>query len=702
VTVVSRDVEGLRSLRSAPGVVASAGPFPQTVALLHVRASLERSAVLRTAPQERPAVDRPLVRGRWLGGTDEIVVERSFARSLEVGPGAVVTVSVGPGAPLRLRVAGIAVTAGRGPFPDWSPGLAWVTSAAFARVVPAGASVEQFLALRLTSGASSYDAVDEARRALPDARTFTWQQVEEDVLEDARTTSTVLGALSALSLLAVALILANVVAGRVLSRRRDLAVLRALGATPGHISALLVGQHAGLAVAAGTLGSIGALVLGQPLLDRAADVLAGPAASPVVPAVAAVGIVAGAAALFSLPAALRARRIPPMRALHGEPAGRGPRRSRIAATGAWLRFPVPVVVGLQDTLARRGRALLSVLSLMLTVAIVVFALGMEATYDRILADPAIDGAPFQLRIFPGALGENTTQALLARHRDQIASHVTIARLPATANGDGLQLRAFGGAIAAQPYNVTQGRMPRSAGETMIAPGITDATGVHVGDRLTVAVRDRRLILRVVGSYVDPSQDGRVVVVTRATLDQARIPIPPPAHALTVRAGVDPHVLASQLDRETRGLADVQVTSDLYSDERDALRPVVWGLVVVLLAVGLVNLLTTTLLTARERARDLAVLKTLGMTPAQLYAGTAAGAALLAVTAVALGVPLGLAMFDALVLLLNPIDGQHILTHPQARSLAALLPATIALACLAALLPARAITRARITTGLRQE
>jgi putative ABC transport system permease protein len=123
---------------------------------------------------------------------------------------------------------------------------------------------------------------------------------------------------------------------------------------------------------------------------------------------------------------------------------------------------------------------------------------------------------------------------------------------------------------------------------------------------------------------------------------------------------------------------------------------------VLLAVGLVNLLTTTMLTARERARDLATLKTLGMTPRQLHGGTSAGVGLLAVLAVSLGVPLGLGLFNGLVLLLSPIDGADVRTQPPLTLLLALVPAAVALATLAAYLPARAIARAPIGAALRLE
>jgi putative ABC transport system permease protein len=700
LTVVSNDPGQLRALHASERVAAAAGPFPQALGVLHARVGVERSVVLRAVPPEAPPVDRPLVRaGHWLSAPDEIVLERSFARTVGVEPGAVVTARVGDGAPLRLRVAGVAATAARGPYPTWTPGLVWIGRTVFTRLVPAGTATEHFIALRLLDPELFYLTLNEIRAAVPDARTTSWQQVHDDVVDDARTASTLLGVLSAFALLAVGLVLANVVAGRVLARRRDLAVLRALGATPGQVATLLVCQQAGLALIASVPGATAGLLLGRPLLKRAADTLGAPIPSPVLPAILAILLVTVAAALFSLPSALRTWRAVPMRALRGIGSGRSLRRSRVAAVAALLGLPIAMVIGIQDTVTRRGRATLTVVSLLLTVATAVFALGMEATYGRILSDPAIDGYPFQLRVLPGALGEPATRSLLARHRGQIASDVTIARLPATADGRTVQLRAFGGDVTAQPYNMREGRMPRAAGEAMVAPGLH---GIHVGDQLALEVSGKPLGVRIVGVYVDPSQGGRVVAVTRTTLRRNGIAIPPPAHALTVPAGNDPHKLAADLTRATQGLADLQVTRDLYVDERAGVRPVVYGLLAVLLAVGLVNLLATTMLTARERARDLATLKTLGMTPRQLHAGMSAGAGLLAILAVSLGVPLGLGLFNGLVLLVSPIDGADVRTQPPLTLLLALVPAAVALATLAAYLPARAIARAPIGTALRLE
>jgi putative ABC transport system permease protein len=81
-----------------------------------------------------------------------------------------------------------------------------------------------------------------------------------------------------------------------------------------------------------------------------------------------------------------------------------------------------------------------------------------------------------------------------------------------------------------------------------------------------------------------------------------------------------------------------------SSDEDRLRPLVYGLDAIVLAIALVSLVTTSVLGARERARELGILKAVGFTPRQLVAALAANQLLLAAVALALGVPLGLAVF----------------------------------------------------------
>jgi putative ABC transport system permease protein len=75
-----------------------------------------------------------------------------------------------------------------------------------------------------------------------------------------------------------------------------------------------------------------------------------------------------------------------------------------------------------------------------------------------------------------------------------------------------------------------------------------------------------------------------------------------------------------------------------------LRPIVYGLDAVLLFVGLTNLLAAILLSLRERARNLGLLRAAGLTPGQATAVFLTSQAGVAVVAALAGIPIGLAVF----------------------------------------------------------
>ena len=79
-------------------------------------------------------------------------------------------------------------------------------------------------------------------------------------------------------------------------------------------------------------------------------------------------------------------------------------------------------------------------------------------------------------------------------------------------------------------------------------------------------------------------------------------------------------------------------------DSDRLRPLVYGLEAILLAIAMVTLVATTLLGVRERTQELGIMKAIGFTPRQLSAAVAANQLVLAVFALIVGIPLGLALF----------------------------------------------------------
>ena len=113
-----------------------------------------------------------------------------------------------------------------------------------------------------------------------------------------------------------------------------------------------------------------------------------------------------------------------------------------------------------------------------------------------------------------------------------------------------------------------------------------------------------------------------------------------------------------------------------------------------------------LLNTRERARDTAVLKALGMTPAQVLAMVAAGAVALGIAGGLLGLPAGVAVYRAMMQAAETGLGRHlpesVFVVFSAPGLLLLALAGVAVALLGSLLPARWAARTRVAEVLHSE
>ena len=133
-----------------------------------------------------------------------------------------------------------------------------------------------------------------------------------------------------------------------------------------------------------------------------------------------------------------------------------------------------------------------------------------------------------------------------------------------------------------------------------------------------------------------------------------------------------------------------------------MRPIVYGSSALLVAVGLVNLLTTLLLVTRERARDFGILKALGLTPRGVLTVVNAGGAALGAIAIVIGIPVGIVLFRALMGAMSPSEGADIVGTPGPLALLAIVPLVAVVTAIASSLPARTAARTSAARILRAE
>jgi putative ABC transport system permease protein len=694
VTVGSESRAALERIAALPGVAQFAGPRP--VAEVPVRLHGRTDTVgLIGLPRTRARVENPLIlEGRAARARGELVLSRRFVREHGGAVGDVVVAGTGA-ARSDLRVVGIGATAGSG-------AGGWADPADVRALATPDRPLRHGLALRLADPAA---APAFARRLAADGELGVqdWRRQRRELTEDSRRLLTILQATTLLALLAAAFTLATAIGGRVLAQRRQIGLLRAIGLTPAGVTGVLVAHYLVLAALAAPAGLAGGALVAERLSADAAGVLGAPAhPPPSVPLLAAALLLALAVvALATALPAWRAGRIPVQAALALGRGATSERASRVAALARALRLPVVVGVGAKDAFAQRGRTALTVSSLALAAALVSTAMGFEATMDRLASEPALRGQPWDLRV-QSSLPAAEVDRMLAG-RGEITAVARVRELLMIGGRDTeLHARALDGPLAAFPFAIRDGRAARATGEVTLGRGALEALGARIGDRITVRIDERPASLRVVGRHVEPDDGGRGAVTSLRSLPAAVADLDEPYWAVRLSAGADPVATAAALRREGGGRVSVERPIESLEREAADLRPVVYGTVALLIAIGALNLLTTLGLAVRERERDYAVLASVGATPRQVRTTVIAGGSLLALPAAALGLPLGAWIFLLVIGATDPADGPDVATLPAWWWYPLAIAAAVVLAAAVSALASRAATRIRPAPALRAE
>ncbi|MEV4603931.1 FtsX-like permease family protein [Amycolatopsis sp. NPDC049253] len=392
-------------LARVPGVTAVGGPFFAFDTSIQAHGRSAHSAV-EGRDAGPSSVDRPLVTsGTWVraGGA---VVERGFAQSLGVGVGDRITVG-GRSVP----VVGTAISAATAVYPWGDPaqigpsdagGMVWLTTAD-ARAAARGDSGVHLIYLKLSDpdAATGFGKSPTVRALRPDGDTFFhyWQnvlQTDKAIIEFTRPTLVIGGWLLAIAAIVT---LAALGTARAARDNRRAAVLKAVGAGPGTVTAVLLVQYLVLTLVATAFGLTAATLAAPHLVDPSAgllDTVSPPGAGTVFAAVLLAFLVAVTGALG--PAA-RAARGSTVHAL-ADPAQAHP---RLTALTAYL--PTSMLLGVRLAAGRPGRAALASAGTAATTLMITALLTWHADLD---ATPAVERfGPIEVRT------DQTGQVLLA-------------------------------------------------------------------------------------------------------------------------------------------------------------------------------------------------------------------------------------------------------------------------------------------------
>ena len=657
-------------------------------------------------------VERLLVTaGRWAAAPDEIVVTRSFAELAHLSVGDHVR-AVDLAARPSLRIAGEVVdideaAAGTG------TQTAWVTEAALPGLAPDGnpgyRAVYRFATAPSAADLDRYRA--RLAAALPPGAIGASADylLFRDAFSSTNGAVTVtLLAFSVFALAASAAIVVNLVSGIVLAAYREVGVMKAIGFTPGQVVAVFVLQMLAPAALGCAAGVVAGTLLSQPLLDGTARALGLPPEVHLAPhlgVAAGAGILVVVAVAATLPA-LRAGLLDPVRAMVLGTAPGG-------SSGVWLRrllggrVPRPLGMGAGDAFARPLRGALTALAVLVGVATVVFAVGLRATLERSQVGITHLGRVQMTVTREPAYPDASVTATLAAQPETagvVGSAFFQVHVPGVETP--VVTTAFRGDSGRLGYFVLAGRWFRGPGEALAPRALLTDAHLRVGDTIAATANGQPLRLTIVGETYNLDNLGHSLFVDWSTYREVQPDAAPGSYLVSLRPGADAAAYARRVAATEPDFLSVQLTQSELIGPIQTIDSVTLALAVVLVVIAVAGVFNTLLLSTRERVRDVAVLKAVGMTPGQVLAMVVTSAAVLAFAGGLMGLPVGVVLHHLLTGVLQASTGND--TPPQtldvftAPMLAAVLAAGLLVAMLAAALPGRWAARTPVTRVLRSE
>ncbi|KJK45378.1 hypothetical protein UK23_26470 [Lentzea aerocolonigenes] len=707
-------------VRQAAGRTEYAGPFAQ--ATVDTSTSPVFLGTLTVAGRADPGgpVDRLTVwQGRWATAPGEVVLNRAPGEEGTDGHGLEITAAGLP----ELTVVGFAHS---------------VTGSADAWVTP-----EQVEALRPTAWQMLYRFPDAATaaevaedqktvtRGLPDGAvlgSLSHLTVKDKVTSELGVFIPFLMIFGILGLVVAVLIVANVVSGAVVAGFRHIGMLKALGFTPGQVMAVYLVMVSVPAVAGCVIGTLAGNLLTRPIVQDAVQGFGVTDVSfaPWVTAAALLGMPALVVSAALVPA-LRARRLPAAQAISAGTSANSGRALRIQRWLTGTPLPRSVSLGLGVPFARLSRSALTLASVVLGVTTVTLAAGVtmsvngynnavRPSYDdrvEILAGrppgmPVMmtpDLAGSDMTGPPAATLSDADDEKMLRSLPGTAAVLAMTQLETEVAGgtQNATILFYRGDTGALGPRVLTGHWPDAPGQVIVPSRFLNQRGLAVGDTITVQAGENRTELKIAGVVLTNNDD-------QIFADWSALGVLAPgtrAHSYQVKfkPGTDRASFTTAIGKGDSGLR-VMPPRDGTSSSAAIIVSASVLLTLVLGAVAALGVFNTVVLNARERRRDLGMLKSIGMTPRQVTVMLVTSMGALGVAGGLAGVPLGVAVHQLVVPAMahaGQADAVDVLMEVyHAPALALLALAGVVIAVLGALVPARGAARLSIATVLHNE
>ena len=704
---------------STPGVIAHAGPWK--VVPWAIQEPDGRTFLEPLAGRDGPGgpVDRLILSaGRWAQRTSEVVISQRMADELgrQVGD----TLTSASGSPLpTMTVVGIANGVGNEP-------AAWTLPNAVPLLTSSKLQTTYLMDFRLAHAATREEissVADAIGAGIPPGAVLDSTNYLDAKLNADRTTSVMIPfllAFSAFALLASAFIIANLVSGAVIAGTRDIGIMKSVGFTPAQVVAVLAGQMLIPAFVGCLAGVPVGILSSQPFLSDTAHAFNLPRTFGVAPIADGLGV-GGILLVVLITTLLASSRAGRMSAASAIATGSAPATGhgyRVARLVASLPLPRAWTLGGGESLARPARTAMTVGAILIGVATVTFSLGLSQSLT--LVKDGLTRAR-QVQVFvsrsDGPGGKSGPASMPAGPSDQQTASL-IAAQPATARfvaerqvdvavaraGEPVPLTAYRGESSWLGYPLIHGRWFGAQGEAVAPTAFFTRTRQHLGDTITANLEGQDLHLVLVGEIFDIRGDNILLRTAWGTL-----PGHPEAqdYEIQVRPGTSANAYAGTLQSAAQEL-DVRVPGNSGIDTAFILiNSTLAGLALILALIALAGVFNTVVLNTREKARDIAILKAIGMPPRQVVTMILASVALLGIAGATAGIPAGMALHRNILTLMGQIASSTAIPESFFNvfglgMLVLLAAAGIFIAMLGALVPAQWAAHSRVTEVLQTE
>jgi hypothetical protein len=341
------------------------------------------------------------------------------------------------------------------------------------------------------------------------------------------------------------------------------------------------------------------------------------------------------------------------------------RRSAVVAAVTRAGLPVPVLVGSRFALEPgRGRTAVPVRPALIGAVVGVLGLLAALTFARGVADvaghPEKFGQTYQLTALVGDSGQQagpTDRLVTALRRNADVQGVEDARTAVATGSDGdSSVSLYSYSTGPKPIDtvVTSGRMPRSAGEVLLAPRTMQTLRTRVGEPVVLTGSKGAVTLTVTGTGLVPAgahntyadggwltEAGYDALFTSWKFRTVYVALRPSARTPDAGERLKAALIRADPALAAFDLVPPEPLHEVTALEEVRMLPILLGVFLGLLAVGAVG--HALIVAVRRRQHDIAVLRAVGMTRRQCRWITVTQAVVLALVGLVFGVPLGVAV-----------------------------------------------------------